>query len=210
MAKKPQKSKVHSNRMKGMPFDAERRAKVIEKVREGASTIHACHLAGVGTTTVKRWLASGRSDNPSHPEHVRFAREFDACVSEGVLEAVKSLREQSKSTEYGTRATLALLAATDERFGDRALRRRRARADCLRAEEDARAARFRADIAEALANKAKEQGQEIAFGLNAILASEVLSESTRREVAEWAVKMGYVLVRSADLTGSDGRDPSAG
>lgn len=199
--------KTLGQRAKSLPFDAERRAAFLLKVEDGASISQGCRLIGISRETVANWLQSGRSAEPKHPEHVRFTRDFDRVSTEGIVKVIKSLREQADEGEgKGTKAALAYLQAMDSRFGDRALKKRKAEVEIEKAEidrdrarESLRIDRFRADVAEAAARKAKDEGVDVmAFGLTTLLGADDLPLNVRQEIAAWAVRNHYVLVERPD------------
>lgn len=157
---------------KGRPFDKARRDRVLELVREGASTKSAAKLALVGEDTIYRWLKAGRRDG-AHPEHRAFARAFDEASAYCLHEVVKLMHRHAGAEHPGAvKAALAILQARDPRFGDRALQRRRARAETELAE-----------MKLAAAKKALEGGGAgaLILGVEALLDAP-LSDAAKAEI----------------------------
>jgi transposase-like protein len=179
-----------------IPFDAGQRAKFIESVRRGASISQACRMNGISRDTVATWLKSGRSETPGHPEHRRFAQDYDKASTEGIVEVIEHLKKQSSETDgKGTKAALAMLAALDPRFGDRHLKKRAMELSNERTELEIRMTKVRVEVAEAAA---RGDSSVPGFGLASLLGDEDLPVEVRQTVAAWAVRRGFVAVERKD------------
>ncbi|MCC6620137.1 MAG: hypothetical protein IT385_02715 [Deltaproteobacteria bacterium] len=97
----------------GRPFDVERRRTFLDWIAKGASLRQASVLTRVARATVRDWLKRGRSDE-GRPEAKAFAEAFEEARALGVGELLVDLKTHSKTDH---RATVALLAALDDRFG---------------------------------------------------------------------------------------------
>lgn len=193
------------------PFDAAKRAALLAMIAEGASLRQACVLAGVDRKTVARWRKGAA------PAHRAFATSLEKAIAEGTHEAYKRLDKHSKAADGSNgavRATLALLAARDPRFGDIDLRREKLRAEAdaarSRLEQDRerhavelRQATARAVIAERAAVQAEGGGRSLIIGVRDVLLDESVSEDARRELAAWVERTGAVRLDSWDLGSQD-------
>lgn len=181
-----------------IPFDAGQRANFLESVRRGASISQACRMNGLSRDTVSTWLKSGRSPTPGHPEHRRFAQDYEKASTEGIIEVIENLKKQSAAdpeSGKGTKAALAMLQALDPRFGDRPLKKRAMELANEKLELEVRMTRVRVEVAEAAA---KGGTQVPGFGLAALLGDEELPVEVRQTVASWAVRKGFVAVERKD------------
>lgn len=167
---------------KGQPFDRVRRDHLISLVREGASTTVAAKLSRVAMTTVCRWLRNGRLEG-AHPEHRAFAQAFDEAESECIHKVTKLLHGHAEQDHPGAvKAALAILQARDPRFGDRALQKRKTKAEAELAE-----------VKLAAAKKALEGGGAgaIILGVEALLEgplSEVAKAEIRQAIADGKIR----------------------
>ncbi len=172
-------------------FDAEKRAEYLRLLRQGQSRSTAANLAGVSRQTVNDWLASGRSANPRHAEHVRFAADVAASMASHRAWAYKNAKKHAKEDP---RSSISLLNQIDERFGGP----QRVRALELandKASLELRMLNVRLTVAEAAA----KGGSEVpGFGLAGLLGDDELPLEVRQAVAQWAVRRGYVAVERLD------------
>ena len=111
---KPTRYHAVKRGVQGKPFDAARRAAVVDYIEQGASMAQAARLAMVDRGTIIDWLKSGRSDAPKHPEHRTFALQYAEAEARGTFDVLSNLKKLS-STD--TRAALAVLSARDVRYG---------------------------------------------------------------------------------------------
>lgn len=174
-------AKVQKNAKKGRPLDAARRAKFLELIRAGYSKHLAAPAAGVARTTVKQWLRSGRSANPKHPEHKRFADEYEEAEAEGTIVLYDKL---VKLADTDTKAALALMRARGvPGFGPSVVQaRRKEAAESKNAELSAALAELKVQAARA----ALEGGgaKALILGLEALLEDAALSAGTREELRQ--------------------------
>lgn len=184
----------------GKPFDADKRAKFLGLIEEGASVRQGAHLSGVSVKTVYNWLNSGRADG--HHEHRKFAELFGAAVAKGTHELIKTMNLHAKDD---FRAALSLLAARDERFGDRMIKRRKLKlendriaADGDLVKQQARLVAARASALERIAKMASGEGIP-AFGLAVLLSDDGWDVKHREALARLCVERGYVAVERLDL-----------
>lgn len=201
MGEMDQLRRVQRGARQGKPFDAKRREKFLDLIREGYSRRLAAPASGVSLGTVSQWLASGRSETPKHPSHVEFAEEYAIAEAAGTAALYAKL---VKLGDSDTKAALALLRARGvagfgPRVADQAksseaeARLKSAQAD--RAELDVRMTRVRVEVAEAAARG----GSNVpGFGLASLLGDEELSLEVRQTVAAWAVRKGFVAVERKD------------
>lgn len=186
---------------RGRPFDAFRRGKFLELIRQGYSRHLAAPAAGVTRKTVAEWIKSGRSATPRHAEHKKFAEEYAAAEAEGTMALYGKLLVLAADD---TKAALALMRARGvpgfgPTAGDQArtssAEARLKTAQALRAETEARMASLRVEVAEAAA---KGDTKVPGFGLASLLADEELPVEVRQTVAAWAVRRGFVAVERRD------------
>lgn len=173
-----------SFRRRGIRFDAERRELFLRHLRRGQSRTIACKLAGVDRSTVWTWVVSGRSANPKHPEHVKFARDFDAAEAQGIAAAFTNVRKLAKEDP---RAAIAMVHALDERFGGPAKRRR------LEAEADLAELKVKAARA-----ALKGGGSALVLGVEALLEAP-LSDAARAEIRAYLAQAGVRALVERDL-----------
>lgn len=185
-------------------FTPDRRDSFISKIEDGASRAQAYRLVGISKQAVKAyWELPGRTPEAT-PEQRDFVERLDAALASGAHRAVVKLHNSEDP-----RCIVEIVRARDRRYGDLDLRRQKQAVEIETMKVDReirveklREERARADIAEALAVKAREgDGQSVAFGLAAILNEESLSRDARRELVELAIRKQWVIIRRAELAG---------
>lgn len=159
-------------RERGQRFERERRDALVALVGQGASVAAAARIVGVTQATVYRWLREGREPS-GRREHRVFAAAYDEAEARCVAAVAHALHRRAQDeSAAGVAAAKFILLARDARYGDRALVRRRVRAEAELAELKVEAAR------RALA----DGGASLAmFGLSAVLEGS-LSEAARGEL----------------------------
>ena len=191
MAKACNKSEGGQRRRPPRPFDRAKREIFLREIRSGSSREVACAMAEVDRSTVNAWVASGESDTPAHPEHVRFAKAMAKAMGMHLRNAYRRAKKHAKDDP---RSAIALLHALDPRFGG-PQRVEALRLSNRRASLDNRMAAVRVAVAEAAA---RGDSSVPGFGLAALLGDDELPLEVRQTVAAWAVRKGFVAVERKD------------
>jgi hypothetical protein len=65
---------------------------LLEALRAGSYIGTACRAAGIGRSTLRRWLERGRSKDEHDAAYREFRREYRAAIAEAEIEALRTIR----------------------------------------------------------------------------------------------------------------------
>lgn len=190
------------------PFDDGAREDFLQAITTGAANTvaDACRLLMLSYITVQSWLRRGKRTDYTDddlPYRIFWLRLQQAKA------ARRNVARHVVMTHILDSPKLAIeVLKIDQRQEQLESEREERNAKIAVLREQQRTARAQADMAEARAAKilaASEAGDD-AFGLVPVLMDERLSEQTRRELAEHAVRMGWIAVQRADLAADPNED----